>query len=200
MPRRLVAALLASSLLGACAYSLSGPAPNRARNEPPECDTSKSFVVIDGLMATALGVAALSLASSEEPAVALLPISIGAIYLGGALKGNTVVNQCRAAMSEYGGVEDARQARDTLSTMDAHADAGAPARRPSDVVPPLPYQPTPYPGQAAYSPTSSPSPHVPYASPAPIAAPPAATPPVQAPPRKAPAAADDWSDFWREVP
>jgi hypothetical protein len=190
MPRRLVAALLASSVLGGCAYSLSGPSPNRQRNEPPECDTSKSLVVIDGLMATALGVAGLSIASTDEPAVALLPLAIGAIYLGGAIKGNTAVNKCRAATSEYGGAE---VARNTLSTMDAQADAGETARRPSDVVPQLPYQPTPYPGQAAYSPTQQP----PYASPAP-----AKTPPAQAapPPHSSAAGDEDWSDFWREVP
>jgi hypothetical protein len=221
MPRRLVAALLVSSVLGGCGYSLRAPSPNRPRHEQPECDTNKSMVVIDGLMATALGIATLSLVGSEEPALALLPLSLGAIYLGGAIKGNTSVNKCNAAMSEYGGVE---AAHDTLA-VDDRDDSTPRARRPSEVVPQLPYTPTPYPGpqgasQPAYSPTNPPRVPGQYAAPAPapIAAPPTnatpapaqATPPPQppraapaqprVPPRAQPTEDSDWTDFWREVP
>ena len=230
MPRRLVAALLLSSVLGGCGYSLTGPAPNRQRHVVPECDTSKSLVVIDGLLATALGIATLSLVSSAEPAVALLPLSLGAIYLGGAVKGNAAVNKCREARSEF---DDAEAARETLAGDEEGAGrTRTPLRRPSDVVPQLPYTPTPYPGpgtpgQPAYSPTNPPTPPTQYTAPTQAPAPPpaAAQPPVAArppaaptagapppqpqPPRPAPPRAQsrpqpaddtDWSDFWREVP
>lgn len=191
MPRRLVAALLLSSVLGGCGYSLTGPAPNRPRDVVPECDTSKALVVIDGLLATALGIATLSLVSSEEPAVALLPLALGAIYLGGAVSGNTTVNKCIAARSEF---DDSSAARETIA--EEEEDDGRPrkpVRRPSEVVPQLPYQPTPYPGaggpgQPAYSPTNPPTPPTQYTAPpppsgpTPVAAQPPATAQPPAPP------------------
>lgn len=228
MPRRLLAALLLSSVLGGCGYSLTGPAPNRPRDVVPECDTSKAVVVMDGLLATALGIATLSLVSSEEPAVALLPLALGAIYLGGAVKGNTSVNKCREARSEF---DDAAVARATLDEDEEdRSRTRTSLRRPSDVVPQLPYTPTPYPGpgQPAYSPTNPPTPPAQYTAPTqpPGTAPTAAQPPVatrppagppttaappppqqsarpappRAQPRQQPGGEPDWSDFWREVP
>src|SRR5688572_20385348 len=101
MPRWMLVVLLSVSA-GGCAFSLSGPVPGRPRHTYPDCDTSKSLVVLDGVMASAMGVLALTLVSDPEPALALLPLAIGALYLGGAVKGNSVVNQCREAMAEFG--------------------------------------------------------------------------------------------------
>jgi hypothetical protein len=93
----LVAALL--SCWG-CAFSLDGPDPKRPRNRVPRCDTSKGLVALDGVMATAFGVTALAV-SSEEPAVALFPLALGALYVGGAISGNRSVDACRRAIAEY---------------------------------------------------------------------------------------------------
>ncbi|HEY5946361.1 MAG TPA: hypothetical protein VIV40_12750 [Kofleriaceae bacterium] len=213
-------------LFSGCAYGLSGPDPDRPRGKPPNCDTSKALVALDGLMAGVSGVVALSLAQESEPAVALLPLSIGAIYAGGALRGNTRVNKCREAMSEY---ESYASARDTLGAhpQPEYADEREPAvgaqphgetvRGPSapvasaaPLVPPAPGvavapAPTAAPPTAA-PPTAAPVPTAPTpvaAAPAPVAAPPpapTAKAPSKAPAKKAPPKHDDdWSDFWREV-
>jgi len=228
MSRRLVAAAVLSSVLGGCGYSLSGPKPDRPRNQIPECDTSKSLVVLDGLMATALGVATLSMLNSQEPAVALLPLSIGAIYLGGAIKGASAVNECNKARSEF---EQGEVDREILADEDA-----APRKqphKPSEILPQVGYAPTPYsgPGQPAYSPANPPARPTQYTAPttppSPVAQPPVTQPvsepvpqppvaqppraqqpqpvrpaptPPRIPPRAPPAGEDDWSDFWREVP
>src|SRR6187551_1913096 len=84
-----------------CAFSLDGPDPNRPRNTVPRCDTSKGLVALDGVMATTMGVAALSLSSESEPAIALLPLGLGALYLAGAVSGNRSVNRCNEAIAAY---------------------------------------------------------------------------------------------------
>lgn len=178
MTRWLLAALLVFS---GCAYALSGPEPGRPRNQVPECDTSKGLVVLDGAMATTMGVVTLSMVSGTEPAVALLPLAIGAIYLGGAVKGNAAVNRCRVAMDEY-----ARYPGDRFVADDADDDR--PRRSASRVENPT--------VQAAM-------PQAPPSRPAPAPqAQPALQPPAQpAPARPQPADGEtDWSDFWREVP
>jgi hypothetical protein len=211
MSRSLLAALVSSSLLGGCAFSLSGPDASRPRNRAPECDTSKSLVVLDGLMATAMGVATLALVNEPEPGIALLPLALGAVYLGGAVKGNSAVNKCRDAMNEYQGAETAR---DTLANMDdPYDDEPLPAPRPrtpapvpaTNVVPPAARPVNPYAGAAPYpqAPGQAPYPQAPTSQPP--AQPPAQrpAPPPQQPAAAAPARApddDDWTDFWREVP
>lgn len=191
MPRRLVAAAVLSSVLGGCGYSLSGPKPDRPRNQIPECDTSKGFVVIDGLMATVLGVATLSMLNTSEPAVALLPLSIGAIYLGGAIKGASAVNECNKARSEW---EQGEIDREVLA--DDDEPPRKQPRKPSEILPQVGYSPTPYPGQGqpAYSPANPPTQPTQYTAPAtpraPVAQPPVAQPPddepVAQPPRTQP--------------
>lgn len=221
MSRSLLAALVSSSLLGGCAFSLSGPDPSRPRNRAPECDTSKGLVVLDGLMATAMGVATLALVNEPEPGIALLPLTLGAVYLGGAVKGNSAVNKCREATNEYQGAETAR---DTLANMDdPYDDEPLPAPRnprpapvpATNVVPPAARPANPYAGTSPYPPAPGqaypPAPGQPT-YPQPPAPPPTAGPPPAAPrptaqprrpaPQTPPPAAgdDDWTDFWREVP
>ena len=95
--------LAAAVVLGCwgCAFTLDGPDPNRPRNYVPKCDTSKGLVALDGVMATALGVTALSLTSESEPAIALVPLGLGALYLAGAVSGNRTANACQAAIDDY---------------------------------------------------------------------------------------------------
>lgn len=220
--------LVAVLLLSGCAFGLSGPDPDRPRNQPPRCDTGKGLVVLDGVVAATAGIIAISLAGDTEPAVALLPAAIGGIYLAGAIKGNKAVNECREATSQY---EQTTAARETMSPRpaappeyDETSDIAerSPLARPAapPAAPPQLAAPIPSPTAAA-SRTMQPPAQPPLAAqppppvqPAPTAPPPtqaqppaAQPPPAKAPPGKQPKqpkqapppSDDDWSSFWREV-
>lgn len=215
--------LLAAVVLGCwgCAFSLDGPDPQRPRNRVPRCDTSKGLVGLDGVMATAFGVTTLAVAAEGEPAAALIPLGIGALYLGGAVAGNRAVDACRKALEDYDQSYDGERYAITDDDEDDDkpviprgqpaGQASQPQRFPQQ---PPPYQ-TPYP-PAGYpnAPASGyppPTPAQPFpAQPQPPVVQPTQPPPppqpAQQPPRQqrpAPAAAaddGDWSDFWREVP
>jgi len=162
-------------------------------------------------MAATAGVVALSLAGETEPAVALLPLSIGAIYLGGAVRGNSNVNKCRRAMGEYesyaaargtpsGGeqptLEDDNPEQEQVRELERRDQL---ARRAAQA----PVQPPQAPGMAPVPPpVQAPVPVATAPAQAPAAAP--ASAPAQPPQQKAKQAPklapqDDWSDFWREV-
>jgi outer membrane biosynthesis protein TonB len=190
-----------------CGFGVTGPDPDRPRSKVPICDTGKGPVVLDGAMAAVAGVVALSLAGDSEPAIALVPLSIGAIYLAGAVRGNSNANKCRRAMGEF---ESYASGRDTqpsdervgrLRPPEPEQPAEyAPPVAASSVAPPAPrIAPTPPPAPA---PVPAPAQQAPASAPAPAAAPPSAPRPAPAkaaPP--APASDDDrdWSAFWREV-
>lgn len=203
-------------LFSGCAFGLSGPDPDRPRSQAPKCDTGKSLVALDGVVAATAGVIAISVAGDTEPAVALLPLSIGAIYAAGAIRGNSNVNKCRAAMAEYESYSAARE------TIRPQLDEGESEQLPQPRRKPLASRETDEPVQpvAAVPPPTGVPATVPVQAPAPLPAPVAATPPVAAappvatpPPAAPPPAAkatkkqpapkqeptDDWSDFWREV-
>src|SRR5262245_16834701 len=93
--------LLVLLSISGCAFGIAGPDPDRPRSQMPKCDTGKGLVMLDGVMAATAGVIAISLAGETEPAIALLPLSIGAIYAGGAVRGNSNANKCRKAMGEW---------------------------------------------------------------------------------------------------
>jgi len=205
--------LLVMLLFSGCAFGISAPDPDRPRNQMPRCDSGKGLVALDGAMAATAGLVALSLAGETEPAVALLPLSIGAIYAAGAIRGNRNANQCRAAMSDF---ESYVAARETM-----------PASR--SPMPPTPYDDEPPPPPRSSRPSSvaeigdAPSdglapiqpavqrPPAPAPVPPPSTAPVSPQPPAVAQPaptakpvgRPAPAPkqdpANDWSEFWREV-
>jgi hypothetical protein len=221
MPIRRIASLLVVCVTG-CAFSLSGPDPQRAPNKFPECDTSKSLVVLDGVMATALGVTALSVvANSSEPAIALLPLAVGALYLGGAVSGNSSVNKCHAAIQEFTGSyeregfanldeteeptrRDARRGPTTVGPLAGGGATQPPGQELPSQTPPMqaptqaPMQPPP-----PITPPPGTQPVPAHAAQPPSAQRPAAPPqPRQPPPapKPAPATDDDWSEFWQEVP
>ncbi|HEU4611395.1 MAG TPA: hypothetical protein VFS15_04940, partial [Kofleriaceae bacterium] len=164
------------------------------------CDTGKGLVLLDGVMAATAGVIALSLVDTNEPAIALLPASIGALYVAGAVSGNGAANRCRAAIDDY---ESYQAARDAVPP----ADDDEPRPRPR--LPERPMAPASQPAASvATAPaTAAPAPaapsNVPPAAPAaaPVAAPAPASPARRPAPAPAPASAsdDDWSAFWREV-
>jgi hypothetical protein len=88
-------------LLSGCSLTLSGPDPNRPRNNRPACDTSKALVVLDGALAAATGVVALGLASDGDGGAAVAPALVGSLFLLSAVHGNNTVNACNREMDSY---------------------------------------------------------------------------------------------------
>ena len=88
------------ALVTGCSFSLEGPDPKRAAHTAPTCETGKGRVLTDGLIATTLGVATLSVAAGNG-AAAIIPAVIGAVFVGAAVHGNNVVEDCRKANTEY---------------------------------------------------------------------------------------------------
>lgn len=178
--------VLAFILLSGCAFSISGPPPDRPRNQIPKCDSGKGLVALDGVMATASGVAAMSFVANDLGAVALLPLAIGAVYLGGAVHGNRAADECRAAMDEF---ESSLAARDQLRAIDNdNVEPPLPRRAAVDAQPQvaIPVAPTPPPRQQPLQPEQQPQQPPP--------------PPPKAKKKPAPKQEEeDWGDFWREV-
>lgn len=196
--RRWLAVLL---LVPGCAFALSGPDPDRPRNQVPRCDTTKNLVVLDGVMATALGVVALSLVTADESAVALLPAAVGALYVGGAIRGNNNVNACRAEIDNYTMAMGQRPVLPDESR-DAEMPLATAPMSPAMVNPP------PGPPPVAQPPVAQPpiaQPPVAQQPVTPVAQPPIAQPPIAQPPPKMPRPRpaprdDEWGEFWKEVP
>jgi hypothetical protein len=192
---RLLVALL---LVPGCAFGIKAPDPDRPRSQPPVCDSGKGAVAIDGLMAGVAGIVAVSIVE-DAPGAALIPLGIGALYLGGALKGNSNANKCREARADFESYVAARETLDmprrrpSLEDPDATPLTSMPARpMPTASVPapalvvPVPPAPTPQPV------ASVPVPAGPAPAPAPRA-------PAKPQPQPKPEPDDDWSAFWREV-
>jgi hypothetical protein len=192
-------------LSSGCAFGLTGPDPDRPSTTAPECDTGKGLVVLDSVMAVTAGIVALSLTSESEP-VALVPLAIGGLYLGGAIKGNNSVNRCRKAMGEYESYMAARDTEDVPRRVRAPAPevSAAAATAPAASAAPAPVAPVPGPTPTPAMTTPA-APTAVVSAPAPAPAGPVAPTPVAKPAAKraTPAPAkhddDDWSDFWKEV-
>ncbi len=185
MHRWLVVLLLFSG----CAFGLSGPDPDRPRSKAPECDTGKGLVVLDGMAAATAGVIAMSLAGENEPAIALVPLAIGSLYLAGAISGNNSVNKCRKAMGEYESYFAGHDPEDTRRPATTPAEPTSVAAAPA-----------PAPIAVPATPAMTTQPAVPTAAAPP--APPVAKPATKPAAKPAPAPAkqdDDWADFWQEV-
>lgn len=186
------------SLTG-CSLALSGPDPGRAASEVPRCDTGKGLVGIDGVVGGGLALGSLVALGADEPETALISGVFAAAFIGAAMRGNRVANECRAAFAAYT-PEPAEPFR---------AEVAPPAPR-SPVVPgpPAPWQIGPEaegtPAAAsAQAPADEPAPPTP-AMPVPESSAAPARPARPAPDRPArppasPAGADAWGEFWREV-
>ena len=195
MARHLLLWLLIAS--SGCALALDGPKPNRPRGYAPKCDDSKGLVVADGLLATAVGIGALAAFGDQETEAGVVLGLIGVAFTASAIRGNGVVNECRAEQALFaqeGGpqftpsddepaVRTGRPATTSTRAVprapDAPADPYADAGDTRAVDPPAPARPTP-PARpsapAAQKPTK-----------------PVATQPAEIDP-------DAWRDFWTEVP
>ena len=204
-------------LFSGCAFGLSGPGADHPRSKMPKCDTGKGLVVLDGAMAATAGAVAISLAGENESSIALLPLGIGALYVAGAVSGNTKVNKCRQAMADYEEYLAAREALPAGAVPPAHDEDddddedGVRVPRRTVLPPPEPASQTLTPAApttlATRQPAQAPVAPQPQAAPPPAPAQPVVATPAPAtkaparPAKPAPkqAADDDWSDFWREV-
>jgi hypothetical protein len=193
MHRLLVALLLGSG----CAFGIKAPDPDRPRSQPPVCDSSKGAVALDGLMAGVAGLITIALVE-DSPGGALIPAGIGALYLGGALKGNSNANKCREARAEYESYVAARETLDVPRRPPPVEDVAVSEIAARPVVAPVVAPAAP----AAPHTAAVVAPPTPAVS-MPVAPAPAPTAPVRAPtkPQPPPKAEpeDDWSTFWREV-
>ncbi len=189
-------------LVAGCSFALGGPDPRRPPNQAPSCDTGKTAVVLDGVMATSAGVTTLAV-GSVSGAAALVPAVIGAVFVGAAIHGNNVVNACRAANAEYLATLDAQPpiADDNREPMPARfAPPGAGLAPPAPALTMAPGRPgapgtpgTPGTGPVM-APATAPATVATGSAPAAGSVPPA--PAASAPP---PSSTDPWAAFWKEV-
>ena len=193
--------LVVLTLMTGCGFGLSGPDPQRPREQLPKCDTGKGAVVVDGLMATVATIVALSLVAADEPAGALIPAGIGAAYIGGAVHGSRAVDECRAAMDDYASMIAAREQLDRQGPPGGIGDELEPTPPPRKKPPVNPVVVAPPPAEET---VEEAPPVAPVAPTAPVKQPPAPTkqpPAAKQPPAKQPSppSEDEWQDFWREV-
>lgn len=87
-----------------CSFSLGGPDPKRPAHSAPNCETGKGRVLTDGLFATTMAVATVSIGATSG-AAAILPAVVGAVFVGSAIHGNNVVEDCRKANAEYAALD-----------------------------------------------------------------------------------------------
>jgi len=92
--------LLLYALASGCSFALSGPDPKAPVSQEPKCDTDKTSVLGDSLLATTAGVTTLAVAT-DNAAAAIAPAVLGAVFLAAAIHGNAAVNECRAAKEAY---------------------------------------------------------------------------------------------------
>jgi hypothetical protein len=193
--------------LAGCSLSLNRPDPHRPATTAPKCDTSKSLVAFDGVLAAGFGIAGLSLASDNQGGAAGGMLAIGALYALSAARGSSAVDECRAALSDY---ERAVAVRDATPPQ-PDAD-GRPNGRPTPVMAP---RPAPKPAPAVQEPTrtaesepakaaAAASPELPRDDPAFAANTdrprPAPAKQLQTPKPTPPPPDETWREFWREVP
>lgn len=170
--------LLLIASVGGCSFALSQPDPLRAAHVVPRCDTGKGLVALDWVIAGVMATVALSALSEDAGELAAVSALTSAAFVASGVRGNGVVNKCRSEFAAYseaaaGPDEVARRPRTFEDPYETPSDL--PARR--IVTPP----PAP-----AGAPQTAPVPAKPTSTSAPAPAP--------------AAAADEWSDFWTEVP
>ena len=181
--------------------AISGPQPDRPRNEVPQCDTGKGLVAADGLWGTLFGVASLAAFSNEEAGAGVALGAVTALFVASAARGNRAANECRDSFNEYNvAIRDADQRRLIADTQPAVRVR--PKKKPKPVEPPPEPVPQvePEPAPVVEEPPE-PAPEYSTPRPAPVKpAPPVAKPAPKPKPKPSPPSDDDWSSFWKEVP
>ena len=157
--------------------------------------------MLDGLVAATAGLIAIGLVGGDEPALALLPTAIGALYIGGAVSGNNKANACRKEMDEYSSMIAARDTLDRQRPRFEQYDVDrardvpvAPPKRPAQPAP----EPNPYDEEEQQETAAPPTP-APQAVAKPQPQQPTRGPAKKLPPPKPKQDEDEWTDFWREV-
>ena len=174
-------------LLSGCSMALSGPSPDRPRSKPPQCDTSKSLVFVDALLASTLGIVAVSVASNNG-GDAVIPLIGAGVFVASAVHGNNVVNECNREIGNYNSEQLASGAPDPdADTRQAIVAPRAPLVGPPAVAmqPTVATQPQPQP----------PPPQQPQPQPQPQ---PQSQPQPQTEPQ--PSNNQPWASFWKEAP
>lgn len=173
--------------LSGCSMALSGPSPDRPRNKPPQCDTSKGLVFADALIASTLGIVAASVASSNG-GEAILPLIGAGVFVASAVHGNNVVNACNREIGNY-----------NSEVLAAAPDPDvAPSRHVVAAMPPAMSPPPPV--------VEAPPPVVQPAAPVVQSAPPQPQPRPQPQPQPEPrqqpepSSSEPWAAFWKESP
>ena len=167
------------ALCAGCSFALTGPEANRPRAKAPTCSMGKGAVLTDGIFASIASVSALGF-SSQNSAGALVPLAIAGLFVGSAIHGNNLVNDCRKANDEYLlALRDTKRAPPQDDTDDEVAARATSAAPPAAVAPAATTAPV---TAVATAPEPQPA-----ASPQPAAPPP---PPVTA---------EAWGEFWKEV-
>jgi len=159
------------ALAGGCSFALTGPDPRAPVSQEPKCDTDKTSVLGDSLLATAAGVTTLGVAANNG-AAAIAPAVLGAVFAAAAIHGNIAVNECRAAKAAYIAQLQAPPPPPIADVRDERAEERAQLVHAPAATAPV---------AAAAAP----------ADPAPM--------PASAAPAPAPAAEPAWSAFWKEV-
>lgn len=181
-----------------CSLALDGPKPNRPRDYAPQCDDNKGLVFADGLLATAVGIGALTAFGQDEPEGGVILGLIGVAFAASAVRGNRVVNECRGEKALFAQNAVPFDPRDEqpgrpVAGGPAHprAAANAPVIPPPVAVAPPPNAPTdPYVEPPPRPPAPAPATNKPPTSPRPVTTTPA---PAELDP-------EAWRDFWTEVP
>ncbi len=187
------ALIVALSSAGCAALAAKAPDPDRPVDQPPECNDGKGGVVVDGLMATALGLGTIAFAANGEGSGAAI-FGLGALAYGiSASAGSSSANKCRAANDDYVVMLERRDAESQA----ASAGIGGLPFADADEDTPL----------ATVRPPVAVAPAVPTRTVAPPRPPTPTSVPPPAPagdgtddPSSAEVDADAWSDFWKEVP
>lgn len=175
MTRWFLTLLTGGSLaLSGCSLALSGPSPDRPRSKPPQCDTSKGLVFVDALLASTLGIIAVSVGSNNG-GDAILPVIGAGVFVASAVHGNNVVNECNREIGNY---------QSELAS--AAPDPDAAPRQPfiAPRAPVVAMQPA----------VTLPS------QPVVQSAPPPPAPAQPPPPKPEPASNEPWAQFWKEAP
>jgi hypothetical protein len=188
-------------LLSGCSLTLSGPAPNRPRNQQPVCDTNRSKVALDVALAAASGIAATSAANDNEGSVAVIPALLGAAFIASALHGNSVVNDCLRETQSF----NEQKASGEHEPVPATAVTALPAVAPPPALSPPAAAPTtsaPEPSPALASPPAAPTTSAlePPSAPATPTTPAAPATPAAPVTPATPTTHDRWDAFWKEVP
>lgn len=195
--------VLAFLALSGCSLGIAAPDPARPPSQVPRCDTGKTAVALDGILATGLTLGAVAAFDQDENSSGLALLAVGGLFLASAFRGNSAANACHAAFESYTGTLEARRRAPIVDEPQPPiAQPQPPIAQPPIVQPQPPITQPPPPIAQPQPPIAQPQPAPAVEAPPPVVASPAPTRTPAPPPKRAPTseADDDWSAFWKELP